>query len=100
MITCIIGACDTPILNWRVNVFLPKDCIFYPFAVGVRFLEIILECPIEICLQRNLARQSPVDPKVIVDMLTKLEKPNPNSHPWEINHMIIRSGKCPQSPKK
>uniref|UniRef100_UPI00398F0632 L-seryl-tRNA(Sec) kinase n=1 Tax=Pristiophorus japonicus TaxID=55135 RepID=UPI00398F0632 len=55
------------------------------------FFQLFLECPLELCLQRNLERSCLVNDETIVLMSAKIQPPDPEKNPWEKNSMILKS---------
>ncbi|XP_072413127.1 L-seryl-tRNA(Sec) kinase [Chiloscyllium punctatum] len=55
------------------------------------FLQLFLECPLELCLQRNHERSCPVNDETVVLMSTKIQLPDPVRNIWEKNSLILKS---------
>ncbi|XP_067858917.1 L-seryl-tRNA(Sec) kinase, partial [Heptranchias perlo] len=55
------------------------------------FFQLFLECPRELCLQRNHERGCPVNDETIVLMSAKIQPPDPERNSWEKNSMILKS---------
>ncbi|XP_010713230.1 L-seryl-tRNA(Sec) kinase, partial [Meleagris gallopavo] len=58
------------------------------------FCQLFLECPLELCLQRNRLRGSPVPEGTICRMAQRVELPEPEKNPWEQNSLILSSSAC------
>ncbi|XP_048407480.1 L-seryl-tRNA(Sec) kinase, partial [Stegostoma tigrinum] len=58
---------------------------------SVSFLQLFLECPLELCLQRNHKRSCPVNDETIVLMSTKIQPPDPVRNIWEKNSLTLES---------
>uniref|UniRef100_A0A669PWB2 Phosphoseryl-tRNA kinase n=1 Tax=Phasianus colchicus TaxID=9054 RepID=A0A669PWB2_PHACC len=58
------------------------------------FCQLFLECPLELCLQRNRLRGSPVPEGTICRMAQRVELPEPEKNPWEQNSLILSCSAC------
>ncbi|XP_020383074.2 L-seryl-tRNA(Sec) kinase [Rhincodon typus] len=58
---------------------------------SVSFLQLFLECRLELCLQRNHKRSCPVNDETIVLMSTKIQRPDPVRNVWEKNNLTLES---------
>ncbi|XP_067908922.1 L-seryl-tRNA(Sec) kinase-like, partial [Heterodontus francisci] len=58
---------------------------------SIGFLQLFLECPLELCLQRNHERGCLVNDETIVLMSAKIQPPDPEKNSWEKNSMILKS---------
>ncbi|XP_040558861.1 L-seryl-tRNA(Sec) kinase isoform X3 [Gallus gallus] len=58
------------------------------------FCQLFLECPLELCLQRNRLRGSPVPEGTICRMAQRVEVPEPEKNPWEQNSLVLSSSAC------
>ncbi|XP_078421326.1 L-seryl-tRNA(Sec) kinase [Cetorhinus maximus] len=55
------------------------------------FFQLFLECPIELCLERNHERGCPVNDETIVLMSAKIQPPDPAKNSWEKTSLIMKS---------
>ncbi|XP_078079512.1 L-seryl-tRNA(Sec) kinase [Mustelus asterias] len=55
------------------------------------FFQLFLECPIELCLQRNHERGCLVNDETIVLMSAKIQPPDPAKNSWEKTSLIMKS---------
>ncbi|XP_068112938.1 L-seryl-tRNA(Sec) kinase isoform X3 [Hyperolius riggenbachi] len=53
------------------------------------FCQLYLQCPAELCLQRNRSRHSAVTEETILLMEGKIEPPNAERNSWEENSLIL-----------
>ncbi|XP_040530864.1 L-seryl-tRNA(Sec) kinase isoform X1 [Gallus gallus] len=63
-------------------------------ADSLGFCQLFLECPLELCLQRNRLRGSPVPEGTICRMAQRVEVPEPEKNPWEQNSLVLSSSAC------
>ncbi|XP_063338924.1 L-seryl-tRNA(Sec) kinase isoform X2 [Pelmatolapia mariae] len=70
-------------------VFLLDDNFYYPNSLG--FCQVYLQCDLESCVSRNQSRSQPVPTEVILEMVKRLESPNPQKNSWEINSITLNS---------
>lgn len=82
-------------------VFLLDDNFYYPsmrydvcqlarkYSLG--FCQVYLQCDLESCISRNQSRSQPVPTEVILEMVKRLESPNPQKNSWEINSITLNS---------
>ncbi|XP_012688861.1 LOW QUALITY PROTEIN: L-seryl-tRNA(Sec) kinase [Clupea harengus] len=61
------------------------------YAVG--FCQVYLQCPTELCVSRNRSRTVPLSEEVILDMVKRMEPPNPLKNSWEQNSLTLNSCK-------
>ncbi|XP_063077239.1 L-seryl-tRNA(Sec) kinase-like [Engraulis encrasicolus] len=59
------------------------------YAVG--FCQVYLQCTPELCVSRNSSRAVPLPELVILDMLKRIEPPNPEKNSWEQNSLTLSS---------
>ncbi|XP_072333722.1 L-seryl-tRNA(Sec) kinase, partial [Scyliorhinus torazame] len=55
------------------------------------FFQLFLECPLELCLQRNHERGSLVNDETIRLMSAKIQLPDPEKNSWEKTSLIMKS---------
>lgn len=48
-----------------------------------------LHCDLQSCISRNESRSEPVPAQVIVEMVKRLELPNPRKNSWERNSVSL-----------
>uniref|UniRef100_A0A3Q4H680 Phosphoseryl-tRNA kinase n=1 Tax=Neolamprologus brichardi TaxID=32507 RepID=A0A3Q4H680_NEOBR len=82
-------------------VFLLDDNFYYPsmryevcqlarkYSLG--FCQVYLQCDLESCISRNQSRSQPVPTEVILEMVKRLESPNPQKFSWEVNSITLNS---------
>uniref|UniRef100_A0A3Q3CWZ7 Phosphoseryl-tRNA kinase n=1 Tax=Haplochromis burtoni TaxID=8153 RepID=A0A3Q3CWZ7_HAPBU len=82
-------------------VFLLDDNFYYPsmryevcqlarkYSLG--FCQVYLQCDLESCISRNQSRSQPVPTEVILEMVKRLESPNPQKNSWEMNSITLNS---------
>ncbi|XP_041939341.1 L-seryl-tRNA(Sec) kinase-like [Alosa sapidissima] len=58
---------------------------------GVGFCQVYLQCPTELCVSRNRTRAVPLSEEVILDMVKRMEPPNPLKNSWEQNSLTLSS---------
>ncbi|XP_040558862.1 L-seryl-tRNA(Sec) kinase isoform X4 [Gallus gallus] len=66
----------------------------FQLAHSLGFCQLFLECPLELCLQRNRLRGSPVPEGTICRMAQRVEVPEPEKNPWEQNSLVLSSSAC------
>lgn len=59
------------------------------YAIG--FCQVYLQCPSELCVSRNNNRAVPLSEQVILDMVKRMEPPNPLKNSWEQNSLTLSS---------
>ncbi|XP_035519040.1 L-seryl-tRNA(Sec) kinase [Morone saxatilis] len=82
-------------------LFLLDDNFYYPsmryevyqlarkYSLG--FCQVYLECNLESCISRNQSRSEPIPTEVILEMVKRLEPPNPQKNPWETNSISLNT---------
>ncbi|KAM8837491.1 L-seryl-tRNA(Sec) kinase isoform 1-T1 [Spinachia spinachia] len=82
-------------------VLLLDDNFYYPsmryevyqlarkYSLG--FCQVYLQCDVESCISRNQTRSEPIPTDVIVEMVNRLESPNPQKYSWETNSISINT---------
>ncbi|XP_042364250.1 L-seryl-tRNA(Sec) kinase isoform X2 [Plectropomus leopardus] len=82
-------------------LFLLDDNFYYPsmryevyqlarkYSLG--FCQMYLQCDLESCISRNQSRSAPIPTEVILDMVTRLEPPNPQKNSWEANSISLNT---------
>lgn len=55
------------------------------------FCQVNLQCDLETCTSRNQSRTHPVPTEVIMDMVQRLESPNPRKNSWETNSISLNT---------
>ncbi|XP_059803746.1 L-seryl-tRNA(Sec) kinase-like [Hypanus sabinus] len=60
---------------------------------SIGFLQLFLDCPVELCLKRNHERGSLVNDETIVLMSAKIQLPDPEKNSWEKNSIILKNSK-------
>ncbi|XP_062382377.1 L-seryl-tRNA(Sec) kinase-like isoform X2 [Sardina pilchardus] len=58
---------------------------------GVGFCQVYLQCPTELCVSRNRGRAVPLSEEVILEMVKRMEPPNPLKNSWEQNSLTLSS---------
>ncbi|XP_051883763.1 L-seryl-tRNA(Sec) kinase isoform X2 [Pristis pectinata] len=58
---------------------------------SIGFLQLFLECPVELCLKRNHERGCVVNDETIVLMSAKIQPPDPEKNSWEKNSIILKN---------
>lgn len=82
-------------------LFLLDDNFYYPsmryevyqlarkYSLG--FCQVYLQCDLESCISRNQSRSEPIPTEVILDMVKRLESPNPQKNSWEMNSISLNT---------
>ncbi|XP_068439724.1 L-seryl-tRNA(Sec) kinase [Clinocottus analis] len=82
-------------------VFLLDDNFYYPsmryevhqlarkYSLG--FCQVYLRCDLESCISRNQTRSEPIPTEVILEMVKRLESPNPQKNSWETNSISLNT---------
>lgn len=82
-------------------VLLLDDNFYYPsmryevyqlarkYSLG--FCQVYLQCDVESCISRNQTRSKPIPSVVILEMVNRLESPNPQKYSWETNSISINT---------
>lgn len=82
-------------------VFLLDDNFYYPsmryevcqlarkYSLG--FCQVYLQCDVESCISRNQSRSEPVPTEVILEMVKRLESPNPQKNSWEKHSISLNT---------
>lgn len=82
-------------------VFLLDDNFYYPsmryevyqlarkYSLG--FCQVYLQCDLESCISRNQSRPEPIPTEVILEMVKRLEPPNPQKNSWETNSISLNT---------
>ncbi|KAL6094873.1 pstk [Pungitius sinensis] len=82
-------------------VLLLDDNFYYPsmryevyqlarkYSLG--FCQVYLQCDVESCISRNQTRSEPIPSEVILEMVNRLESPNPQKYSWETNSVSINT---------
>lgn len=55
------------------------------------FAEVFLKCPFEIAEKRNSLRSHPVASNTMMNMIHKMEPPEPEKFPWEQYNLVIKA---------
>lgn len=55
------------------------------------FCQVYLHCDLESCVSRNQTRSEPIPTEVILDMVKRLESPNPQKNSWETNSISLNT---------
>ncbi|KAM9336885.1 L-seryl-tRNA(Sec) kinase [Symphorus nematophorus] len=55
------------------------------------FCQVYLHCDLESCISRNQSRSEPIPTEVILDMVKRLESPNPQKNSWEKNSISLNT---------
>ncbi|KAG7228033.1 hypothetical protein INR49_005655 [Caranx melampygus] len=83
------------------HVFLLDDNFYYPsmryevyqlarkYSLG--FCQVYLHCDLESCISRNQSRPEPIPTGVILEMVKRLESPNPQKNPWETKSILLNT---------
>ncbi|XP_043911967.1 L-seryl-tRNA(Sec) kinase [Protopterus annectens] len=58
---------------------------------SLSFCQVFLECPFEVCTQRNSERTCPIPEDTLVIMRQKMEPPDPIKNSWEQNSLILQT---------
>ncbi|XP_034050431.1 L-seryl-tRNA(Sec) kinase-like [Thalassophryne amazonica] len=53
------------------------------------FCQVYLQCAVESCMSRNHNRPDPVPTQVMLEMIKRLEPPNPKKNSWETNSISL-----------
>ncbi|XP_070783379.1 L-seryl-tRNA(Sec) kinase isoform X2 [Enoplosus armatus] len=82
-------------------LFLLDDNFYYPsmryevyqlarkYSLG--FCQVYLQCDLESCISRNQSRSQPIPSEVILEMVNRLESPNPLKNSWETNSISLNT---------
>ncbi|KAK2820522.1 hypothetical protein Q5P01_023481 [Channa striata] len=82
-------------------LFLLDDNFYYPsmryevyqlarkYSLG--FCQVYLHCDLESCISRNQGRSQTIPTEVILEMVKRLESPNPQKNLWETNSISINT---------
>ncbi|XP_028990367.1 L-seryl-tRNA(Sec) kinase [Betta splendens] len=82
-------------------LFLLDDNFYYPsmryevyqlarkYSLG--FCQVNVQCDLETCISRNQSRTRPIPTEVIMDMVKRLECPNPQKNSWESNSILLNT---------
>lgn len=87
--------CKNLLINWichltlygSSNIGLTSSDV----ADSLGFCQVYLQCDLESCISRNQSRSQPVPTEVILEMVKRLESPNPHKNSWEINSITLNS---------
>ncbi|XP_069548013.1 L-seryl-tRNA(Sec) kinase [Brachyistius frenatus] len=55
------------------------------------FCQVSLQCDLESCISRNQTRSQPIPTEVILEMVKRLESPNPQKNSWEKHSISLNS---------
>ncbi|KAK5881388.1 hypothetical protein CesoFtcFv8_022194 [Champsocephalus esox] len=95
------GAEDCSQADRAPLLFLLDDNFYYPsmryevyqlarkYSLG--FCQVYLQCDVESCISRNQSRSKPIPTEVILDMVKRLESPNPQKNSWETNSISLNT---------
>ncbi|XP_044033945.1 L-seryl-tRNA(Sec) kinase isoform X2 [Siniperca chuatsi] len=86
-------------------LFLLDDNFYYPsmryevyqlarkfvFLDSLGFCQVYLQCDLESCISRNQSRSEPIPTEVILEMVKRLESPNPQKNSWEANSISLNT---------
>ncbi|KAM6897884.1 L-seryl-tRNA(Sec) kinase [Xenentodon cancila] len=82
-------------------LFLLDDNFYYSsmryevFQLGRKyslgFCQVYLECDLESCIKRNQSRSQPIPREVILEMVKRLESPNPQKNSWEKRSLLLNT---------
>ncbi|XP_034716614.1 L-seryl-tRNA(Sec) kinase isoform X3 [Etheostoma cragini] len=82
-------------------LFLLDDNFYYPsmryevyqlarkYSLG--FCQVYLQCDLESCISRNQSRSKPIPTEVMLEMVKRLESPNPQKNSWETNSISLNT---------
>ncbi|XP_029311893.1 L-seryl-tRNA(Sec) kinase [Cottoperca gobio] len=82
-------------------LFLLDDNFYYPsmryevyqlarkYSLG--FCQVYLQCDLESCISRNQSRSEPIPTEVVLEMVKRLESPNPQKNSWETNSISLNT---------
>ncbi|XP_054454814.1 L-seryl-tRNA(Sec) kinase [Anoplopoma fimbria] len=82
-------------------LFLLDDNFYYPsmryevyqlarkYSLG--FCQVYLQCDLESCISRNQTRSEPIPTEVMLEMVKRLESPNPQKNSWETNSVSLNT---------
>uniref|UniRef100_A0A3Q1FDT9 Phosphoseryl-tRNA kinase n=1 Tax=Acanthochromis polyacanthus TaxID=80966 RepID=A0A3Q1FDT9_9TELE len=82
-------------------LFMLDDNFYYPsmryevcqlarkYSLG--FCQVYLQCDVESCISRNQNRSQPIPTEVILDMVKRLEFPNPQKNSWEMSSISLNT---------
>ncbi|KAK5851000.1 hypothetical protein PBY51_001828 [Eleginops maclovinus] len=82
-------------------LFLLDDNFYYPsmryevyqlarkFSLG--FCQVYLQCDLDLCISRNQSRSKPIPTEVILEMVKRLDSPNPQKNSWETNSISFNT---------
>ncbi|KAM8837492.1 L-seryl-tRNA(Sec) kinase isoform 2-T2 [Spinachia spinachia] len=82
--------------SWRILNFRPscRPTVHSTRRRGndsLGFCQVYLQCDVESCISRNQTRSEPIPTDVIVEMVNRLESPNPQKYSWETNSISINT---------
>lgn len=98
---CIAALLQPGALHQTPLVFLLDDNFYYPsmryevyqlarkYSLG--FCQVYLHCDLESCISRNQSRSEPIPTEVILEMVKRLESPNPQKNSWETNSISLNT---------
>ncbi|CAN9509177.1 unnamed protein product [Ophioblennius macclurei] len=82
-------------------LFLLDDNFYYPSMryevcqlarkCSLGFCQVYLQCDVESCISRNQSRSTPVPTEVILEMVQRLEPPNPQKNSWEKHSISLNT---------
>ncbi|XP_008288656.1 L-seryl-tRNA(Sec) kinase isoform X2 [Stegastes partitus] len=81
-------------------LFLLDDNFYYPsmryevsavVADSLGFCQVCLQCDLESCISRNQSRSQPIPTEVILEMVKRLEFPNPQKNSWEMSSISLNT---------
>nr|XP_046234113.1 L-seryl-tRNA(Sec) kinase [Scatophagus argus] len=94
-------ALDRSQTDWAPLLFLLDDNFYYPsmrYEVyqlarkhSLGFCQVYLHCDLESCISRNQSRPEPIPREVILEMVKRLESPNPQKNSWEKNSILLNT---------
>uniref|UniRef100_UPI0037E86764 L-seryl-tRNA(Sec) kinase n=1 Tax=Semicossyphus pulcher TaxID=241346 RepID=UPI0037E86764 len=98
---CIQSLQQPEALDRSPLLFLLDDNFYYPsmryevyqlarkYSLG--FCQVYLQCDLESCISRNQSRSNPIPTEVILEMVKRLEAPNPQKNSWETNSISLNT---------
>lgn len=81
----------------KINQVLFKYCPFgwinlsFVCLDSLGFCQVYLQCDLESCISRNQSRPEPIPTEVILEMVKRLEPPNPQKNSWETNSISLNT---------
>ncbi|XP_059181321.1 L-seryl-tRNA(Sec) kinase-like [Centropristis striata] len=82
-------------------LFLLDDNFYYPSMryevyqlarkCSLGFCQVYLQCDLESCMSRNQSRSEPIPTEVMLEMVKRLESPNPQKNSWETNSIMLNA---------